>query len=273
MADLGQGINVNNGIINCDRQMLTDLQNKAIDMSLIANTNYDVDGTTLKFIAPFNIAPTSGAKSTFNACSHNIICASASDFDVAMTQWQNDFYAFAKCAVTMLSPEALANALNSYIKGWLNNEVAYFFAQMDTAYSLFVPTVEAVNVVDITEEMIAELESNGYSREDMVVVYSNKTASAYRKLYSDCCELANSSVEVTTNKYGVSAVVNAGIKATSDIYVYVKDYALFGTYCTMLPEAWDGTDAYRGFALIGGSEGFGVGFYDNANAGLRYVLG
>lgn len=272
MATLGSGINANNGLVSCNRQDLQDLQNKAINIDLIANTNYDLDGTIMKFYAPFNLAPVAQDKADVtNTCSHNITCVNDNDFDVALDKWQNEFYAFAKCATTMLTPTRIANALASYVKGWLNNEVSGFYETLETAYPAYAGDTTGLNIKEIIEKMILQLELNGYDRADMVVSLNTSTASDYRLMYTDCCELATQEFSPTTNTFGVMSVVNGKNFQTADIIVYVKGYAFFGNYCVMLPEVWDGTDQYKGRSIIGGEEGYGYGVYDSANSGVQYT--
>ena len=274
MADLGTGINVNNTKQVCNYEVLEDLKNKAVDINLIANTMYDLDGTIAKFIAPLNIVPTSGDKTAVvDTCGHEIVCSSLEDFEIKATQWQNTFHAFAKCSINMLSEQALASALASYVKGWTNNEVNYFYDVLEAAYPAYAGDVTGKNVFEITEDMIVQLEQNGYDRGDMIVSYSSAYASAFRQNYQGCCELKGEEVSIETgaNPFGVLRVVNGKHHQDADIIVYVKPYARFMNYCRMLPEIWDGVDKYKGRSLIGGEEGFGAGVYDPDTSGIQYT--
>lgn len=275
MAVLGNGINANNNLLSCTRDEIQDLKNKIIDISMIANTKYDVDGTVLRFYPPIAIEPTAQLKSNVtDTCSHEINCVTQEDFDVSLDYWQSDFFAFATCATNMLSSQRIASALASYVKGWTNNEVKSLFSKMVTDFPAFTTATENPTVIEITEEMIVALEEKGFSREDIVVTYSSKASSEYRKIYQACCELGGTQVtaEGTANVFGVQNVINAKNFQTVDVIVYVKEYVLFGNYCRLLPEIWDGVDSYRGRSIIGGEEGYGMGIYDSANSGYQYVL-
>ena len=277
MATLAPGININNGIYTSKREMIEDLQDKAIDMNLLFNTNFDLDGTTMKFIAPFNLPVQAQAKADIpdNGCKRTITCVGGEDFDVPLDQWLDEQYAFKRCAVNMLSPKAINSAYATYVKNWRNAEVNYSLTQLAGALTAAID-VDTTTIVDTTEDMIAQLEDNGFSREDMVVLYSGKAASAFRKLGYACCTLRSQFApdEVVNNKFDVKRVVDVKNKLNglADIMVYIQAYALYGDYCKSSPEIYDGTNEYKGRSIISGEEGFGFKMYAPEVAGLKYTI-
>lgn len=275
---LAPGININNGVLSTTVTVVDDILNRAINIDLIANTNYDVDGTNLLFVAPLNMPVTDQAKADVadNGCSVDYQCIGSEDFIIPLDRWLNGGYVLKKCAINMVSPELIMSGLASYVKSWANAIVTNLISKF-TAFTAYAGAGET-NILEVIENMIVIMEQRGFSREDLTVGLSAKASGELRKL--GLTSLALKALEPTPNDLGVKTLVDfRNFLGADDIVVYVKDLALVGTYCERTPETFEGTEKYKGRTLISGEMGYGTGIVtikdDEGTAvvsGIRYAI-
>lgn len=278
MATLAAGININNGILTTTRPVIDDLLNRAINIDLIANTNYDLDGTVMRFIAPLNMPVTDQAKSEVadNGCEIDYQCVGGEDFDIPLDRWLNSGYVLKTCAANMVSDQLIASGLANYVKSWSNAIVANLVSKF-AAFTAYAGTGDA-NILVSIENMITQMETLGFSREDLTVGLSAKASGELRKLGLE--SLALKALEPTPNDLGVATLVNfRNFLAPNDVVVYVKNLALVGTYCERTPETYEGVEKYKGRTLISGEMGYGTGLATIKNdegtavaVGMKYAI-
>lgn len=282
MQNIPSGINMNNNILSPERPVLEAIQNRAIDFNRISNSDYSAnsDGTILKFIAPINIGGLEhGNKADVtDTCGISYRCVGGESFEIPLQEWQGEGIALDTCAFNMLNPDILMSTFADYINEWTKNRLSHL---VDTMLAVYPETagMEKDNIINVTEHLIAILEENGFDRADMVVGYSTRASSIYRKAGYACCELRNNTAATspTANPFAAQEVINfknflkSGAKEV-DVIVYIRRWLLAGSYCTRIPSVFEGVEKFRGFTLIEGREGYGAAIYKPLESGVTLNL-
>lgn len=243
---------------------LNDLKDTQINWNLIANTIYNTEGHKSVVFAVPEAAQIITKAIAEAQCGRTITCGTAKDFKVDLEQRISVDEAIEECPANALSTEFMQKKMINTIKQWVRKEQELTFAVLEASAVDYVATAEEINYEDVVEGMLAQFESYGYDRADLVIAANGKVRSALNKLKYNCCNLWDSSVTAKTNRFDAGSFVAVGNRITSDVVVYVKEFLLPAASCIAQPQVFDGPagSEWYGYAVMQGHEYFGAKFYN-----------
>lgn len=270
--------------------LIPDLKKAYVNMDLLFNTR--IRGAANKLVN-FRVSLSSGSIKTGSEANTGvcggipITCTSYDGFPVTMTYPMEVNNIYDECLEDFTSGD-LNQELNIVSKEWAEEEAMFAYNEMLSG-SILDATAEAVAAADAYDKIIETLNvlvDEGWALADIIVVVSDKIYMQLGKLDIECCDWNIATSEIGSklvNKFGVKAlvhlptrVISGGEPATAsetvDVLAYVRELAMFGTYCEKTPRVREVTDLnyVDPVSQIIGKELAGFGLADVSAAAVAY---
>lgn len=275
--ELAPGININNDVIEVQDGVIETLMEREIRLDSIANTRYEsIAGGIARFIVASGtkLVPKKKADVTNNGLDPMSFAGIAgTTYDLPLNNILDPAFQFSNCQTHQVSPELAQSQFKNVAVAWQEALVQAALDEVKATMPAHTVDASELTILDTIENMILKNEQLGFPRASQTVVLSAKAASAANKL-----GLATDSLEakeITPNTFGTAAVVNVlnRLGADCDVAVYVKDFVVVGSGCTLPLAMENGTGPYRGRTLISGQLEFGAGVIEVNAAGADKYIG
>lgn len=270
--------------------MIPELKKDYVNMDVLFNTRRKNKNQTTTFrtsLAGGRIR--TGAEAGTGYCGGiPVHCAEFDSFSVIADKPMEVNEVYPKCLEEFVASD-VNSELNIIAKEWAETEAADAYKEM-LAAGIFDVTADALATTTAADKVTVAIEKlleEGWALQDILVVVNDSMYMALGREDITCCDRAVQTAEIGSalvNKFGIKGlihmptnIISGGVPADNtekvEVLAYVRDLAMFHTFCENTPELRSVTDLeYTGqVTQIIGSEFYGFGIADITSAAVSYA--
>lgn len=270
--------------------LIPDLKADYVNMDLLFNTRRKTSNQTTNFrVSLAGGRVRTGAEAGTGYCGGiPVNCAEFEGFSITADEPVEVNEIYSDCLEDFTQGD-MNSELNIIAKDWAIAEATGSYATM-LAAGINDVTAEAAAETSAYDKVFTVVESlveNSWALEDIIVVVNDTIYMQLAKEDITCCDYNIATSEIgakAVNKLGVKAlvhlptnIISGGVPADDtekvDVLAYVRDLAMFTTFCEDMPEVRSITDIeYKGtVSQIIGSEFYGFGIAEVTAASVAYT--
>lgn len=212
------------------------------------------------------VPPTiTSTNTTTDGCTgaRNVDCLNAFQRELPIDKRIDNVWKAFECALAKMDSTAMDKYAIKVEKAINNLKITEHLATLQGLLPEFIPT--KTDVVEQIEELITNVETQGYDRRDLIILIDSNTAMELNIRGINCCEVNTTSTTIS-NKFNAniiaikdSSVFPSGVSAMA----YVRDYAVYGINCHRAEMYQASEIQYKGWVVYDHFEEYGFTYFPN----------